>query len=429
MADPRTVSVPNLVSLMQPTAEEMLKGAGLAVGTVTTVNSNMAPKGTVSRATPSPGTLVSPGSAVNLEISTGPTQATVPNMSGSTQTVQVSVPNVLGLTRTAAEATLKSSDLVLGSVKTQHSNSVPDGGVSGTNPDAGTLVNSGSQVELDLSSGPETSWTQYIPTALFALLGFIVLGLIVYGITEKDQQFLTNLANKEVARGLITFLVALATVGIAILLAISALVLTEGDAGDKRFDRGKQVLSVLIGVLGTIVGFYFGADTNSGTQIIPTVQTQTSTQTITTTTLPDGAANKAYPLTTIETTGLTAPLTWSVDPTLPAGLALDTKAGIISGTPTAPMSKKSFKLAVTDSAVPSVTSTVDLKFEIKYFSAVRKWNNGQPEPSPRTVSIEEQQLKPSNGLEGVCECHPRSVIVPQVLLREHFNLVTRRWAP
>lgn len=365
MADPGTVSVPNLVSLMQSTAEEMLKGVGLAVGTVTTVNTSTAPKGTVSGASPSPGTLVSPGSAVNLQISTGPTQVAVPDVSGATQPAQVSIPNVVGLTRTAAEAILKSSDLVLGAVKTQHSNSVPDGGVSGTNPDAGTLVSPGSKVELDLSSGPETNWTQYIPTALFALLGFVVLGLIVYGITEKDQKFLTNLANKEVARGLITFLVALATVGIAIILAISTLVLTEGDAGDKRFDRGKQVLSVLIGVLGTIVGFYFGADTNSVKQIAPTAQTQPSTQKITTTTLPDGAANKAYPSTTIEAVGLTAPLTWSVDPALPGGLALDTKSGIISGTPTAPMPKKSFKFAVTDSAVPSVTSTVDLKFEIK----------------------------------------------------------------
>lgn len=365
MADPGTVSVPNLVSLMQPAAEEMLKGAGLAVGTVTTVNSSTAPKGTVSGATPSPGTLVSPGSAVNLEISTGPTQVAVPNVSGATQPAQVSIPNVVGLTRTAAEAILKSSDLVLGAVKTQHSNSVPDGGVSGTNPDAGTLVSPGSQVELDLSSGPETNWTQYIPTALFGLLGFIVLGLIVYGITEKDQKFLTNLANKEVARGLITFLVALATVGIAIILAISTLVLTEGDAGDKRFDRGKQVLSVLIGVLGTIVGFYFGAETVSPKQPTPTEQTQTSALKVTTTTLPDGAVNKAYPSTTLQTTGLTPPLKWSVTPALPTGLTLDATAGTISGTPTATMPKTSFKFTVTDSAAPAVTSTVDLKLEIK----------------------------------------------------------------
>jgi hypothetical protein len=275
------------------------------------------------------------------------------------------VPNVVGLTRPAAEAILKSAGLVVGAVKTRHSNSVPDGGITSTDPDAGTLVSPGSAVEFDLSNGPEPNWTQYIPTGLFALLGIIILLLIVYGITEKDQKFLTNLANKEVARGLITFLIAIGTAGIAIILAISTLVLTEGDAGDKRFDRGKQVLSVLIGVLGTIVGFYFGSDTNIVKQTNPTAQAQTLAQNIATATLPDGAANKAYPSTTLQTTGLIAPLTWSVDPALPAGLVLDAKAGTISGTPTAPMPKKSFKFTVRDSSMPAVTSTADLKLEVK----------------------------------------------------------------
>jgi hypothetical protein len=36
-------------------------------------------------------------------------------------------------------------------------------GVSGPNPDERTLVGPRSQVELDLSSGPATNWTQYIP--------------------------------------------------------------------------------------------------------------------------------------------------------------------------------------------------------------------------------------------------------------------------
>jgi hypothetical protein len=366
MADSGTVSVPNVVGLTQSAAGEMLKSAGLVVGNVTTVSSATTPKGSVSGASPAAGVPVAPGSAVNLEVSRGPAQVAVPNVGGTTQpSAQVAVPNVVGLTRPAAEAILKSAGLVVGAVKTQHSNSVADGGISSTDPDVGTLVSPGSAVELDLSSGPEPNWTQYIPTALFALLGIIILGLIVYGITQKDQKFLTNLANKEVARGLITFLIAIATVGIAIILAISTLVLTEGDAGDKRFDRGKQVLSVLIGVLGTIVGFYFGAETASPKQPTPTEQTQTSAPKITTTTLPDGAVNKAYPSTTLQTTSVTPPLKWSVTPALPAGLTLDATAGTISGTPTATMPKTPFKFTVTDSAAPAVTSTVELKLEIK----------------------------------------------------------------
>lgn len=45
-----------------------------------------------------------------------------------------------------------------------------------------------------------------------------------------------------------------------------------GDGGtgqaDKRFDRGKQVLTALIGVLGTIVGFYFGSSTEKQTTAV-----------------------------------------------------------------------------------------------------------------------------------------------------------------
>jgi PASTA domain len=366
MADPETVTVPSVVGLTQSAAEATLKSAGLLVGKTSATNSTVTPMGIVSTANPPSGTSVSSGSAVDLEISSGPAQIVAPNADAPPQPPsQVAVPNLIGLTRRAAEAILKSAGLVLGAVKTQHSNSVPAGGISSTDPEAGTLVKPASPVALDLSSGPEPIWTQYIPTGLFALLGIIVLGLIVYAITQKDQEFLSSLANKEVARGLITFLITVATVGIAIILAISTLVLTEGDEGDKRFDRGKQVLSVLIGVLGTIVGFYFGAETSTARQATPTEQTQGSTQKITTSALPDGYANKSYPSTTLQSTGLVPPLKWSVTPPLPSGLALDGVTGTLSGTPTAPLQKTPFKFTVTDSSVPAVTSFAELKLEIK----------------------------------------------------------------
>jgi hypothetical protein len=54
-----------------------------------------------------------------------------------------------------------------------------------------------------------------------------------------------------------------------------------------------------------------------------------------------------------------------VTPSLPAGLALDSGAGTISGTPTEPKPKTPFKFTVTDGAKPTVSSTADLKLEIK----------------------------------------------------------------
>jgi len=284
-----------------------------------------------------------------------PVQPAAPNVGAP---AQVAVPDVVGLTRSAAQERLKSANLMVGAVKTHDSNSVPAGGISDTNPDAGTLVSPGSEVELDISNGPKSNWTQYVPTALFMLLGLTILGLIVYAITQSDQAFLASLADKERARGLITFLIAISTVGVAIILSISTLVLAAGDDGDKRFDRGKQVLSVLIGVLGTIVGFYFGAETKPTTE-----RTQTSSY-ITTTKLPDGAVNQPYTPTTLKTTGLLPPLKWS-DPGLPRGLAWDSATGTISGTPTAQATQKQYTFTVTDSAAPPVTDTKKLDLEIK----------------------------------------------------------------
>jgi hypothetical protein len=199
-------------------------------------------------------------------------------------------------------------------------------------------------VTMDLS--------QYIsPTVIFTTLGVFVLGLIAYGVYNRKGVFLENLADREVARGLITFLIAITTVGIAIILAVASI---TGALDDKRFDEGKQVLSILIGVLGTIVGFYFGSST----------QQPTAGPSIVTTTLPDGAHNTLYS-TTLHATGGTSPLKWSVAPALPAGLTLDPLSGIISGTPTAISPKSTYTFTVSDHSTPEVSSTKNFTLEIK----------------------------------------------------------------
>lgn len=103
---------------------------------------------------------------------------------------------------------------------------------------------------------------ELIPTIIYGVIAVAILFVIGWGLAGKDG-FLKSLSDKEVARGLITFLIAITTVGIGVILAISTLFGKDGDGEDKRFDRGKQVLSTLIGVLGTIVGFYFGAVTET----------------------------------------------------------------------------------------------------------------------------------------------------------------------
>ena len=87
---------------------------------------------------------------------------------------------------------------------------------------------------------------------------------------------------------------------------------------------------------------------------------------ITTTKLPDGVVNTAYPSTILQATGGTSPLKWSVTPALPAtGPTLNAATGAITGTPTTALPKSKFTFTVTDSATPAASSSVDLTLEIK----------------------------------------------------------------
>jgi hypothetical protein len=105
---------------------------------------------------------------------------------------------------------------------------------------------------------PRIDWVQLLPNIVYGLIALAILIAIGFGLTGS-KGFLASLADPQVARGMITFLIAITTVGIAVILTISTIFGADGEAADKRFDRGKQVLSTLIGVLGTIVGFYFGS--------------------------------------------------------------------------------------------------------------------------------------------------------------------------
>ena len=346
------VAVPNVIGKSKSEAETILNGAGLTVGIARTGEHPSIAAGNVTGSSPAAGTDVDPGAAVILDVSSGPAPV------ATDSAIQVKVPDVTGLTRAAAETALRFMGLAVGPVKNRLSDEVPSGGAVTTNPPPGTPVAPTTAVELILSSGSRLGFLNHLPTILFAVLGITVLWLIGYIVTQDGQEFLKQLSNKEVARGLITFLIAIATVGIALILAISTLVLTEGSDGDKRFDRGKQVLSVLIGVLGTIVGFYFGAESSA-----PKPQTE---QRVVTDSLLAGTLNSAYPTTPLDTkistAGMKPPLTWKVTPLLPADLKFEN--GTISGTPKA-KSKEKYKFEVTDSSAPAVVKNAELEIEIK----------------------------------------------------------------
>ena len=91
-----------------------------------------------------------------------------------------------------------------------------------------------------------------ILVSVFVLIGAAILGW--------DKGVLENMSKIEYARGLITYLFAIVTIGTAVVLVVSALTGADDPQNERRFERGKEILSLLLGVFGAIVGFYFGSE-------------------------------------------------------------------------------------------------------------------------------------------------------------------------
>jgi hypothetical protein len=68
-----------------------------------------------------------------------------------------------------------------------------------------------------------------------------------------------RLTDPPFARGLITFIISVATIGLAFVLVCESFAAGSDDKFDERFRRAREILALLMGILGTIVGFYFGS--------------------------------------------------------------------------------------------------------------------------------------------------------------------------
>jgi hypothetical protein len=100
---------------------------------------------------------------------------------------------------------------------------------------------------------PRFFWLTVFQYVLIAVVTITFVAAIVFKLDKVE-----SLAQLDTARGLITFLITLGTVAIAIMLALTAILTRDFD---KRIVVGKEILTVLVAVLGTIVGFYYGATT------------------------------------------------------------------------------------------------------------------------------------------------------------------------
>lgn len=123
------------------------------------------------------------------------------------------------------------------------------------------------------TAGGGKHWSQFLAiesklgawsfVAVMAILGIGLAVAIVWGLFAKDS-IVRELANVDLARGVITFIFAIGTIGIALLLTFGALL---GGLKTEEFANAKGVLTVLIGVFGTILGFYFGTAAGGGQKL------------------------------------------------------------------------------------------------------------------------------------------------------------------
>ncbi len=87
---------------------------------------------------------------------------------------------------------------------------------------------------------------------ILVILVITVISAILY----KNGGVLRDLADPANARGIITFMISLAAIGLAFLMVLHGLF---GNSEAEQFRRAREIYSGLMGVLGTIVGFYFGS--------------------------------------------------------------------------------------------------------------------------------------------------------------------------
>ena len=139
---PAMVATPNVAGLSQAQAIADITTAGLVAGNITQQNDNTVPAGDVISQNPAAGAMVAPGSSVDLVISLGP--------------AMIVTPNVVGLSEAQATLAVTTAGLVVGAVTQQADNTAPAGDVIDQAPAGGTMVTTGSAVDLIVSLGPPT---------------------------------------------------------------------------------------------------------------------------------------------------------------------------------------------------------------------------------------------------------------------------------
>jgi beta-lactam-binding protein with PASTA domain/predicted Ser/Thr protein kinase len=136
---PEQLTVPNVIDRESATASQILQNRGFEVDIVNVVNPDVE-RDHVAAQDPRPNTEAPEGSTVTITVSTGPGEA--------------SVPSVAGMPQDEAEQQLRDAGFEP-RVERVFSDEVRSGRVVGTSPPAGSTIERGSEVTMQVSRGPE----------------------------------------------------------------------------------------------------------------------------------------------------------------------------------------------------------------------------------------------------------------------------------
>ena len=110
----------------------------------------------------------------------------------------------------------------------------------------------------------QMTWNPAAVIAFVIVMSVILLiGVAVLGWDNGDV--VSRMSQPDFARGIIAYLLAVTTIGVAVIVGLSGLM----GSSKEQFDRGKDVLALLLGVFGTVIGFYFGSATVADVSVMP----------------------------------------------------------------------------------------------------------------------------------------------------------------
>lgn len=93
------------------------------------------------------------------------------------------------------------------------------------------------------------SWALLVVFALVGLTAIVCIGIVLAQV---------NVADDSIARAIITVTFTMGAMAVALIVVLAALLLRSSPDLEKRLANAKEILTVLVGILGTIIGFYFG---------------------------------------------------------------------------------------------------------------------------------------------------------------------------